>query len=349
MFTDRAFIVGEVLPTLLFAGVGHFLFRDLGPVDASIASLMAKDVGQVVYLLITVWVIAGAVFILNHTIYRFLEGYAFPEPVAKLLKARNIKRLMRARHEVETLYYKWAEQGSAFSVSDFNRYRTLRLKLVVGMPSSEDDVLPTRFGNAIRAFEVYPRDVYGVDGVVMWFRLAAVMPKEFVDQIQDQRSYVDFFVNCSLFSAIIGLLALGRALFFQGHDNDTFAAGAEHWGWLLGGVLATYLFYRLAIAHIPAWGALVMSAFDCYLPALAAQLGFELPHSESMRRAFWTSFSQQLIYRREPDGQLPFQLEEWKRASSKTDDDEEGCTNKSERFEGRPSAPEVETDHPGSR
>jgi hypothetical protein len=146
MFTDRAFILGEVLPTLLFAGVGHALFRDLGPVNASIASLMAKDMGQVVYLLVTVWAIAAAVFILNHTIYRFLEGYSFPGHVAELLKARNRRRLNRAQQEVETLYYKWAEQGSAFSASDFNRYRTLRRKLAVEMPSSEDDILPTRFG-----------------------------------------------------------------------------------------------------------------------------------------------------------------------------------------------------------
>jgi hypothetical protein len=168
------------------------------------------------------------------------------------------------------------------------------------------------------------------------------MPKEFVDQIQDQRSHVNFFVNCSLFSAIIGLLALARALVFRSHGIDTFTAGGEHWGWLMGSVLATYLFYRLAIAHIPAWGALIMSAFDCYLPALAAQLGFELPHSESMRRAFWTSFSQQLIYGREPDGQLPFRPEEWTRGSSKTDEDEERCSEKSDRVEGKPSATEDE-------
>jgi hypothetical protein len=55
-----------------------------------------------------------------------------------------------------------------------------------------------------------------------------------------------------------------------------------------------------------------MSAFDCYLPTLAGQFGFELPTTEAQRRTFWTTFSQQLIYRREPDGRLPFRLEDWK-------------------------------------
>jgi hypothetical protein len=61
---------------------------------------------------------------------------------------------------------------------------------------------------------------------------------------------------------------------------------------------------------------LVMSAFDCYLPALAGQFGFELPATESKRRNFWTTFSQQLIYRREPNGKSPFRLEKWKQVTS---------------------------------
>ena len=57
---------------------------------------------------------------------------------------------------------------------------------------------------------------------------------------------------------------------------------------------------------------------DCYLPALAEQLGFEDPPTEAKRRTFWTTFSLQLIYRREPNGETPFHIEDWKQAKSKS-------------------------------
>ena len=197
------------------------------------------------------------------------------------------------------------------------------------MPSQEGDVLPTRFGNAIKAFEVYPRDIYGADGVVIWLRLASVMPKAFSDQIQDIRSQIDFLINCCLFSAIVGLLGFVRTIYSGNwHDMDlqtvagihAFISSTEkHWLiWTAGGAVGTYFFYRWAVTIVPAWGSLVMSAFDCYLPALAGQLGFELPITEAKRRNFWTTLSQQLIYRREPDGKMPFRIEKWKQVQSTT-------------------------------
>src|ERR1019366_8978839 len=95
--------------------------------------------------------------------------------------------------EIRTLYDEWAEQGSAFPAAKRDRYQRLRLDFVKSqMPPLESDILPTRFGNAIKAFEVYPRDIYGADGVVIWPRLTSVIPKTFGEQIQDIRSQIDF-------------------------------------------------------------------------------------------------------------------------------------------------------------
>jgi hypothetical protein len=61
--------------------------------------------------------------------------------------------------------------------------------------------------------------------------------------------------------------------------------------------VATYL----SIAG-PSLSYQLRAVFDCYLPALAEQLRFELPATEAKRRRFWTTFSQQLIYGLEPNG-----------------------------------------------
>jgi hypothetical protein len=116
------------------------------------------------------------------------------------------------------------------------------------------------------------------------------------------------------------------------HDIDlstvglhAFVSSMEAFGllWTLAGFSAAYLFYLWAVTRVPAWGELVMSAFDCYLPALAGQFGFELPATELEQRSFWISLSRQLIYRREPNGQLPFHLEAWKRAALKPNKEQE--------------------------
>ena len=75
--------------------------------------------------------------------------------------------------------------------------------------------------------------------------------------------------------------------------------------------MASYLFYRWALVGVSHWGELVKSAFDCYLPELATQLGFELPETEERRRRFWTAFSLQITYGRNEDGKSPFNVHEW--------------------------------------
>jgi hypothetical protein len=319
---DRNFILGAFLPTLLFAVIALVLFDDTEPAKAWIEGLAAKDIGQAVFLLLGVWVVGVIILMLNHPLYRFLEGYTYPAWIADRLKRRNIKYLTDTLTEIETLHDRWADEDDAFPPSDLSRYGALRRDIVVWMPSRTSDVLPTRFGNAIKAFEVYPRDVYGADGVTMWLRLSSVVSKSFGDKIEGSRSQIDFLINCCLFSTVISLLGFGRTICSAGWRGVdlyskngvlAFISSFElHWlFWGIGGAIAAYGFYRWAVTLVPAWGELVMSAFDCYLPALATQLGFELPKTEEKRRMFWTTLSQQMTYRREPDGILPFNMELW--------------------------------------
>jgi hypothetical protein len=246
-----------------------------------------------------------------------------PHWMAERLKRRQQRKLQKDKAEIIQLYNKWAAEGDNFCLKEQNRYQRLRMELIKWMPWEEDDILPTSFGNAIRAFEVYPSDVYGADGVVVWLRLATVMPETFIKQIQDVRSQIDFLINSCLFSMILGLLGLFRTICtgqWYNYDLSTrdgiwalVSSFEKGWlGWAAGGAIAAFLFYRWAVSIVPRWGNLVMSAFDCYLPALASQLGFALPQTEDMRRVFWTTFSQQIIFRREPTGEAPFNPARWK-------------------------------------
>jgi hypothetical protein len=255
--------------------------------------------------------------------------YTFPEWLAKPLQRRHRNRFKVATREIKSLYDLWAETGTKFPSEKLERYKTARYKLVQWMPSQEGDILPTRFGNAIKAFEVYPRDIYGADGIVIWLRLVSVLPGSFLELIQGVRSQIDFLVNCCFFSAVISLLGAVRLISSANWHNlhlltdsgfITFKASIDiSWlFWIAGGFIAAIFFYQGAVSRVPAWGELVMSAFDCYLPALAGQFGFDLPKTEARRRLFWMTLSQQLIYRREPDGRLSFIVEDWKQTGLKS-------------------------------
>jgi hypothetical protein len=302
---DRAFILGMFLPTLLFVLAALLMFQEVSPAKSWIKALAGNDLQSTAYLLLCVWLLSVLALMLNYPLYRFLEGYSFPTWLANRLKARNRILLSKQLEEIKGLHERWRKEREGFPETDLARYQTLRSNLLKWMPSQQNDVLPTRFGNAIKAFEVYPRDVYGADGVAIWLRLGSVMPKPFNESIEQIQTQINFLMNCCFYSALIATIAFARATYWGVH-------------WLLWAVVAmvlVYLFYRWAVTLIPAWGELVTSAFDCYLPALAHQLGFELPEDGNERRAFWTSFSQQVIYRRGPDGTLPFCVEKWNRAT----------------------------------
>jgi hypothetical protein len=200
--------------------------------------------------------------------------------------------------------------------------------------------LPTAFGNAIKAFEVYPRDVYGADGPPIWPRLTTVIPKDFLDQVQDVRSQIDFLVNTCFFSALIAGAALtamllevpwGTLLNPDIGEPHLFLRTVS-WTkctWAFIASVVSWGCYRWAVTRVPAWGDLVMTAFDCYLLDLAAKLGFAPPSTNDGRTAFWTSFSQMLVYRRDPDGRLPFLVEDWPRVVQNAGDGQTKAAEKS--------------------
>jgi len=230
------------------------------------------------------------------------------------------RRLAASLSEIRNLFQRWASEGDKFPTQDLQRYRILKRDTARSMPSTMADVLPTDFGNAIRAFELYSRDIYGADGVWVWLRLGTVIPKDVVEQIQDSRTQIDFLINCCLYSFVVAALALGRIIYATHQQLMTSSPIALWLAVGAGGSLATYLFYRWAVSRVPAWGDWVMTAFDCYLPALAKQLGYELPPTEKERVAFWTAFSQQLIFRRDPDGSLAFSVDDWMKSSAKPEE-----------------------------
>jgi hypothetical protein len=310
---DRGFILGFFLPSLLFVVALLGLFSEHPAVCAVLNDLTGKDLGRATFVLVGVWLLGVLVLMVNHPLYQMLEGYTWPLSRATGWKVHNQQRLAEVQADLRARFDRIRTEGG--SDEEKRDYAERTIALHRNFPSLERRILPTAFGNAIKAFETYPNDIYGADGVPIWLRLTTVLPKEFAAQVQDLRNQVDFLVNGCMFSAVFGVVALVMALvktpwalwFDVAGDPCLFFARVPWgaWCWPMISALLSWGFYCWAVSRVPAWGESVMTAFDCYLPDLATKLGYELPPTSVQRRAFWRAFGLMVVYREDPEGNLP--------------------------------------------
>ncbi|WP_168787314.1 hypothetical protein [Paraburkholderia aromaticivorans] len=324
---DKSFVLGFFLPALV--GVIAFigLNRDVQPFTQLFqTSLQDKTFANLTVMLLVVWTLSVLLMAGTHWMYRVLEGYAWPLNRPGL-KERQFKRRRRQRVEAREAYgaFRIAQLhcGSPTVTSaetaqeqqrtlDHRKQEYLRLKraLALEYPEQRELVLHTRFGNVLRAFETYASTVYGTESIHAWPRLLAVVPKDYQATLADARAPVDFFVSLVFLAFALGVIALvrgGAAL--VGKPADAMSPWI-FWFSAAGAFASMRLCYLAALASAGAWGEVVKSAFDLYLPALAHAMGYELPKSAGERRRFWEAQANQFLFHE------PVQPEDWPPAGS---------------------------------
>jgi hypothetical protein len=162
-------------------------------------------------------------------------------------------------------------------------------------PTRVDELLPTRFGNAIRAAESYARDKrrYGVDAVFFWPRLYSLLPDASRDSLSAARSSIEQLLFIAFLSSLLAVTSCVAPLVVRLSPVAWLPAGA---GALAGALLA----YRAAVSAAISYGELVRSAFDTHRLSLLVALGYALPASVEAERELWQAIGQ-LLYRRDAE------------------------------------------------
>jgi hypothetical protein len=337
---DRNFILGFFLPVAVAAVALLSLFQDVPFVaDLWIAAQNADSIVALTSVLLAIWLLSALLMIANVPLYQLLEGYWGPLAVAKWSKdavksatdaRKNIRTLEAAATEASDAYNKMEKKvtADAASAEDLKKAKATRdhaqqafdLALrdyQAKFPDPPGAALPTEFGNVIRAFETYPSEVYGAEGITTWLRMAGVVSDSFQKILDSAHAEVDFFVNICFLALALAFLAalrliaclllwvLPSGLSFDDAFVYCTAIGGCH-AWLdlvaMGAALVTSrLSYRFAISRARAWGDLVRSAFDLYLPALARKLGYDLPGTLTDRRRFWKAMNHTFLENRRFD------------------------------------------------
>lgn len=302
---DRNFIIGFFLPALLGALTLLSVFGNvpaIGAIGKQIGS--ATSLTDLTYFVVGVWAAAIALQSLNYAFYRMLEGYTLPLKWIPWFRGAHVARYRSLMQKKQDLNDAWRQLGKDFPAARQSELESITRTLVTSYPGKESAILPSAFGNAIRAFEYYPADVYGADSITMWVRLRSVLSKEFGEMIDNARASVDLLVNivfiadAFLVYFIVELLLAAAAHADRAWQSSLVGAGCA--------LVVALVAYWGAVMSAVGWGETVKAAFDAYLNALADQLGFEIPKDLDGRRSFWRAFSQQAIY------QLPLDNVKWR-------------------------------------
>jgi len=317
---DKAFILGFFLPTLLFVLAGAGICYDQPWAKTLLAAASQKDGwDSLAFFVLAVWVLAVLLMMVNQIELQILEGYTWPLSKIAFLRKGERERFERESKPFQQLNNEWKAEGDNFPEDKKRKWEKLRQELVKKFPVDPGDHLPTRFGNAVRAFEVYSKQIYGADSIPLWLHLSTVVPADFQTSLNDARSRVNCAVNICFFAAVLAVVAVVRLVWgFEWHTlfvaQQPWVAVAAYFNCMTGISLAEAaaavgicrLSYLFSIELVYPWGDLVKAAFDCYLPDLAKKLGFELAETAQRRKEFWIAVSEQAIYWRR------IKAEDWK-------------------------------------
>ncbi len=198
----------------------------------------------------------------------FFEGDWEDIPVlctlGERMRGSQLKRLEKLTQRID----KWVEvpPGQEATLEQMIQYTRLTWQQALSFPPEgyEAHVRPTRLGNIYKVAQLYPYLRYGADTTVIWSRLRSVLPKDFVERIQDAKIATDFLLLCALLSVLFSLVTLPYLLI---HRADILLLLLCILGIPLG-VAA----YYCSLTPATSYAELTKTAFDLYRHSLLKAL-----------------------------------------------------------------------------
>jgi hypothetical protein len=239
---------------------------------------------------------------LQYPITRVLEGYPLEFGLLRRiglrrplvwLQGRSYDRLLRIRDDEREPS---AARTTAARLLDRRFHR------------SREKLLPTRFGNAYRAFENYSYTRYGLDFVATWPRIDPLLNEQERELHTNASSDLAFFVNGAVSSTIAGVLI---------------AADAERDWWIypLPFILA-FVLYRASIGTVERLGTERRASVDLHRLEMYEKLGLRRPNSPEEERDQLARAINRFLLWGEPIPTRFFQLDESEVSSNASSDGE---------------------------
>ena len=326
----RSYIVSSFLPAALFVSFGVFIFRGFIPkfiLDGvqEINSFLGFNkpeglsIGALFILFMaTSWLAFYLYSSINWTVQLF-EGYKFCSGVSEIMRfclrrtwhRKQIEIYEARRSEFEDPLapqddeLEGARQDALAEIQDLEGYS----------PIDENDLLPTRLGNVLRASECYADERYKLNSLVMFPKLLHVFPQHFTNELEDKNNRFIFLIHSSLLAYVIGLFSLvigllnnflapfcsykwiAESFCGEGFISKGFSVLSPNEYIVVGllFVMVGYGLYRVGVIAAREFALHIRAGFDLYRFDLLRQLNYRLPATLSDEKKIWALLSEYLV------------------------------------------------------
>ncbi|MFD7379789.1 hypothetical protein [Streptomyces mirabilis] len=255
-----ALVVGWVLPAALNLAVFFLAVAPSMRRTTAIERVWPGSASQTALLLLCAAVLFGIVLnALQTPLYRILEGYLlWPRSAYD----RGCRRQRARKGRIAGLITRPEGRTPV--------QRALLNEQMARYPADDDQIAPTRLGDAIRRFEEYGHNRFRLDTQVLWNELSAAAPEQARRQVETARTSVDFFVALLYGHGVVAVLAF-LALGSAGAERPLLAVTAIALCALIP------LWYRSAVYATDEWAAAVRAMVNLGRKPLAEALGLVLP------------------------------------------------------------------------
>lgn len=321
------FLVAAMIPSLGLVISCMFVFDPIlhiaenYQIDEGIYSLL----GISPFVAVPTIIIGFTLTALNTFILKFFEGYVFFHrfPFMRNAHTRKANRLIERREAIKK-EIEWLNQNQnktqeqELLLSDLKTsYYTLVAIYDQLYPPTNAEIMPTRFGNILKASEAYSGTRYGIDAVQFWPRLWHVIPTSYRQTIDDARNELSFLVNMSTLSTVFYILCFLAILtnassFFL----DTSAAFENSSRYFLSGLVAiffTWFFNKAALFSVGDFGIMIRSAYDLFRLDLLEQFRLKHPKDSVEEFRVWKNLGELIVLGQESLEFEPLQYEIKKR------------------------------------
>ena len=151
-------------------------------------------------------------------------------------------------------------------------------------PVDDNQVAPTRLGNAVRRLEEYGYDRFRLDSQTLWYELFSTASEQTRKQVDQARTTMDFLV-CLLYGHLVVAVGAVAALFVTDGRVVTLTVLA------LCLTLLSWFWYRIAVVSTDDWAAATRAMVNVGRTSLAAELGLQLPADLTAERDMWGKVS----------------------------------------------------------
>jgi hypothetical protein len=330
------FLVAAIIPSLAFVTIAMVAFEPILP-DAVIARLGGtfNPLGKSGIMALLFSVILGfTISSLNIFLLKVYEGIVilWRLPWFRRHQQRRARKLKRKQERLQKRIDRLEnaidarknrsdreerkssrEERLLDSLNAENFY--LKQTYELNFPPHYTGVLPTGFGNILKAAEAYARSRYSIDSVPVWPRLIHVIPDSYYVRIQQSNNELSFLVNCSFLSGVFAILSLMAAL-YQYYVANLAAIGVDELlyfnplvldpdiyyqraGLYLGvfvlTVVVTVVFNRAALLLVNTYGNMIRSAYDLFRSSLLTQLNLPLPKDSVEEQDIWSMVSESMV------------------------------------------------------